>query len=316
MRYDDLLADLRSALDAGRVDEADVRRLLARSERAQRPRVAGVLRAAGAVVFLFGLALLFGVGYDGYPHAVKLAGPFVFPAIALVATVLLHRRQRPRWEVELAGMVAYVALGMAYLAAGAAADADSTYGLFASVSAVVIVAAMHAAVGIVRLTSWGLTVSLVAFTGFASDAAGFLSEGTIPWLFAAQAGVALGTGAAVLRRGAREIGANALRSAALLGLLACTYGIGDAGSGEFGGWHVALTLVVAATLVGAAALDLSGVMWIGAIGGVVWVGAIAAVVGESAGWALAVMLGGCGLVGLAVLVSRLRPAVTAHSARL
>ena len=316
MQYDDLLTELRTALASGRVEEADVRRLLARSGRVRRPRVTGVLRAAGAVVFLLGLALLFGARYDGYPYAVKLAGPFVFPAIALGAAVVLHRRGRPRWEIELAGAVGYVALGLAYLVAGAAGDAGSTYGLAASASAVAVVAAMHAAVRIVRLTSWGLTVSLVAFTGFASDAAGFLSEDTIAWLFAVQAAAALGIGAGFLRRGGREIGANALRSASLLALLACSYGIGEADTGRFGGWHLALTLVVAGTLVGAAALDLSGLMWIGALGGVVWVGAIAAVVGESAGWALAVMLGGAGLVGLAVAIARLRPAVTARDARL
>ena len=66
----------------------------------------------------------------------------------------------------------------------------------------------------------------------------------------------------------------------------------------------------------AAAPDLSGLMWIGALGGLVWIGAIAEVVGESAGWALAVMLGGAGLVGLAVVIARLRPAVTARGARL
>jgi hypothetical protein len=316
MQYDDLLSELRAALAAGRVEEADVRRLLARAERVRRPRVAGVLRAAGAVVFLLGLALLFAAGYDGYPYAVKLAGPFVFPAIGLAAAVVLHRRGRPRWEVELAGAVGYVALGLAYLAAGAAADAGSTYALLASASAVAVVAAVHAALRIVRLTSWGLTVSLVAFTGSASDAAGFLSEGTVSWLFAVQAAAALAFGALVLRRGAREVGANTLRSAALLALLACSYGIGDTDTGRFGGWHLGLTLVVAATLVAAAALDLSGLMWIGALGGVVWIGTIAAVVGESAGWALAVMLGGAGLVGFALAVARLRPAVTARGARL
>jgi hypothetical protein len=316
MQYEGLLAELRAAMEAGRIQEADVRRLLSTSVRERRPGTAGVLRGAGAVVFLFGLALLFGVGYDGYPYAIRLAGPFVFPAIALAATLLLHRRGRPRWEVELAGTVGYVALGLAYLAGGATGDADATYGIVASASAVGVVIAMHAAVRIVRLTSWGLTVSLVAFTGFASDAAGVLSEDTIPWLFAAQGAVALGAGAAALRRGARETGANVLRSGALLALLACTYGIGDLGGDRFSGWHMALTLVVAGTLVAAAALDLEGLMWIGALGGVVWVGAIAAVVGESAGWALAVMLGGAGLVGLAVLVARLRPAVTARDARL
>ena len=50
-------------------------------------------------------------------------------------------------------------------------------------------------------------------------------------------------------------------------------------------------------------------MWIGALGGVVWIGAISAAVGESAGWGVAVMLGGAGLVGLALLVARIRPIV-------
>ena len=59
---------------------------------------------------------MFGVGYDGFPHVVKLIGPFAFPAAALAAAIGLHHRGRPRWEVELAGMVGYVALGLAYLA--------------------------------------------------------------------------------------------------------------------------------------------------------------------------------------------------------
>ncbi|MGH3075841.1 MAG: hypothetical protein ACRDQC_12970, partial [Gaiellales bacterium] len=170
MQYDDLLGDVRAALDAGRIDEAELRRLLARADSAGRPGVAGVLRAVGAIVFLLGLGLLFGVGFDGYPYAVQLAGPFVFPAAALAAAVALHRRGAPQWEVELAGMVGYVALGLAYLAAGQASDAGTGYALVASAAAVAIVVAMHAAVRVVRLTSWGLSASLVAFTAFASDA--------------------------------------------------------------------------------------------------------------------------------------------------
>src|SRR6185503_6331585 len=130
MQYDDLLAELRSALDAGRVEEADVRRVLARADRAHRPGPAGVLRAAGAIVFLLGLGLLFGLGYADYPYAVQLVGPFVFA------------------------------------------------------TAVAVVGAMHAAVRLVRLTSWGLSASLVAFTAFAADVAGFLHEDTAAWLVA------------------------------------------------------------------------------------------------------------------------------------
>src|SRR6478736_3531977 len=81
--------------------------------------------------------------------------------------------------------------------------------------AVAIVVAMHALVRVVRLTSWGLSASLVAFTAFASDAAGFLDGGTAPWLLAAQFAVALAVGLVLLDRN-REAAANALRSAALL----------------------------------------------------------------------------------------------------
>ena len=185
MQYDALLDDVRG-LESGRVEAADLRRLLVRTDRSIRPDVAGVLRAAGAIVFLFGLALVFGVGYDGYPHVVKLVGPFAFPALTLAAAIWLHRRRRPRWEVELAGMVGYVALGLAFETAGVAANAGSGYGLAASATAIAVVVAMHAAVRIVRLTSWGLSASLVAFTAFASDLGGFLDGGTAPWLLTAQ----------------------------------------------------------------------------------------------------------------------------------
>jgi hypothetical protein len=266
-------------------------------------------------VFLFGLALVFGIGYDDYPYVVKLVGPFAFPALALAAAIGLHHRGRRRWEVELAGMVGYVALGLALLTAGAAADAGSGYGLAASAAAIAVVIAMHAAVRLVRLTSWGLSASLVAFTAFASDLGGFLTSGTAPWLLTAQFAFALAVGIALAHRN-REAAANALRSAALLALLACSFGIGSAGFDSFGMWHIALTLAVAGTLVAAAAFDLPGLMWIGALDGLVWIGAISAAVGRSAGWGVAVMLGGAALVGLALLVARIRPIVAGTPARL
>ena len=153
-------------------------------------------------------ALLFGVGFDGYPYVVQ-AGR----AVRVPGGWRWRRRSgftgagAPQWEVELAGMVGYIALGLAYLAAGQAADAGTGYALVASAAAVAIVVAMHAAVRVVRLTSWGLSASLVAFTAFASDAAGFLDGGTAPWLLAAQFAVALAVGLVLARpkpRGRRE----------------------------------------------------------------------------------------------------------------
>ena len=148
-----------------------------------------------------------------------------------------------------------------------------------------MVIATQAAVRVVRLTSWGLSASLVAFTAFASDLGGFLDDGTAPWLLTAQFAVALGAGLALAGRN-REASANALRSAALLALLACVFGIGHTGFGTFGIWHVALTLAVAGTLVAAAAFDLPGLMWVGALDGLVWIGTISAAVGQNVGWGL------------------------------
>jgi hypothetical protein len=138
---------------------------------------------------------------------------------------------------------------------------------------------------------------------------------TASWLLAAQFALALGVGAALARRN-REAAANALRTAALLAPAACMFGIGDGGFGAFGFWHLALTAAVAATLLAAAALDLPGLMWIGALDGVLWIGAISAVAGEQVGWAVAVILAGGCLVGLAALVGRIRPGVAAGGPRL
>jgi len=114
MTYDALLTELSAALARGDVEAADVERLLRRRRAASgRPDVPSVLRAAGALVCFAGAALLYGIGFSSYPVLAQEVTPFLFPAVALGATVLLHRAQRPDWEVELAGMVGYVALGAA-----------------------------------------------------------------------------------------------------------------------------------------------------------------------------------------------------------
>ena len=42
-------------------------------------------------------------------------------------------------------------------------------------------------------------------------------------------------------------------------------------------------------------------MWVGALGSIVWLGSLAVVVGHSGSWAVAVILFGLGLVGLAAV---------------
>ena len=76
--------------------------------------------------------------------------------------------------------------------------------------------------------------------------------------------------------------------------------------GHLGPWHVLLTAAVAACLLGAARFDMGSLMWVGALSSIVWLGTLAVVVGRSGSWAVAVILFGLGLVGLAALVARTR----------
>jgi hypothetical protein len=307
MGYGQLAAQVKAALEAGELDAREVERLLRRRAVARpgRPTVAGVLRSAGLLVAFAGAALLYAIGWSGYSHAVQLLTPFVFPGLALGVAVGLHRAARPAWEVELTGMVGLLALGLAFLASGNAADAGAGFGTLAGAIGVVVVLALHHAVRLVRLTSWGLSASLVAFSGFAADAAGAVHAGRVDWLLLVQAAVGVAVGAAVVR-GRPKVAAGAWRSAALLGTAACSFGIDDGTWGAVGPWHLGLTLVVVATLLAAAAFDMDGLMWVGALAGLVWLGAAGALVGHSGGWALAVVLLGIGLVALSVLINRLR----------
>src|SRR5436190_539735 len=92
----------------------------------------------------------------------------------------LHRRARPVWEVGLAGATGYVAFGLASATSAVALGAGPGAGAAISLVAAAIVAGLHRLVGIVRLTGWGLTASLVAFTGLASDAVGLLTSSSVP----------------------------------------------------------------------------------------------------------------------------------------
>ena len=228
-----------------------------------------------------------------------------FPAVALGGALALRRARRPAWELELAAMTGYVAFALASIASALATDAGPAFGLAASLVATAIVLALHAAMRIVRLTGWGLSASLVAFTAFAADSAGILSGSTAPWLLAAQ-GVAAVAAGALLVHWSRAGAEAAWRSAALLAIAASVAGIGHAGFGHVGPWHVVLTLVVGASLVAAARFDMGSLMWVGALGSLVWLGVLAVVVGHSSGWAVAVVAFGLGLGALGGLIGRRR----------
>ncbi len=184
----------------------------------------------------------------------------------------LHRARRPSWEVELAGVVGFVAYGLAVLTIGVVADAGSAYGMLAGIVATVLVIVMQRLLGIVRLTSWGLSASLVAFTGFAAEPGGLI-HGDVHWLFLAQAVVATAIGVALLRR-SRDAAAGAWRAAALLAYGACIAGMETGSWSHLGPWHALLTLAVIATFTAAVLVDLTGLVWIGALGGLVWLLAV------------------------------------------
>lgn len=307
MEYDDLIRRLSDALARGDVEPDAVEALLRRAG-GGRPDVAGVLRAAGLLVCFAGAALLYGIGFSSYPEPAQATTPFLFPAVALAGAVFARRAGRPAFELELAGMAGYVAFGLASLTAAIATGAGPGAGILASVTGTAIVLVLHRLLRIVRLTGWGLTASLVAFTGFTADVGGILDASTVPWWLVLQGAAAVVIGVLLLHRGSRAGAEASWRSAATLALVGATAGILHTDSGALGPWHALLTIAVAGCLLAAARFDLPSLMWVGALGSVVWLGALAVVVGQSAGWALAVILFGTGLVAVATLVARRRRA--------
>lgn len=302
MRYEQLLSDLGDALERGDVKPAAVERLLRPRPSSARPDVAGVLRGVGALVMFAGVALLYAIQFSSMGSALQRVSPLVFPLVALAVAVALHRKGRPPWEVELAGVVGYVAFGLAVGTIAAVTDAGVGAGVWAGLAATVVVLVMHRLLGILRLTIWGLSASLVALSGFAAATAG-LTGGAVSWLLLAQALTALVIGAVALGR-SPEVAAGAWRTASLLGYAACLVGIGAASWSTIGPWHALLTLVVVATFVAAVALDLTSLVWTAAFGGVVWLLVVSSAIGHSSGWAVAVIVLGAGLIGVGVVANR------------
>ena len=289
MVYDDLIHRLSDALERGEVDPARLEALLRRRRPARRVDVASVLRAAGALICFTGFAVLYAIGFDGLLVWAQATTPFLFPGAALTAAILLHRRGRPDWEVELAGATGYIAFGLASATSAAVLGAGPGAGAAISLAAAAIVAGLHRLVGIVRLTGWGLTASLVAFTGLASDAAGLLTSSSVPWWLIAQAVAAVPVGGLLLRRGSHAGAESAWRSSSLLAITSAVAGMASTGVDRLGPWHALLTVAVAVSLVAAARFV-----------------ALSIVVGSSIGWALAVIVFGAGLIALATLVARRR----------
>jgi hypothetical protein len=314
MRYDSLLERLAVALADGTVTERDVERLLARALRrpaSTRPGAADVLRAIGVLVAYAGLGLLLALEWSGLHQAARTVSPFAFPAVALAAGVILHRARRPDWESELAGLVGFASLGLAFLAAADALNPSnvSLYAVVAGTIGAAAVLAVHAALRNVRLTGWGLSIALVTMTGGAAGWAG-VDDDRAGWVVLPQSLTAGAAGWLLFHRW-RDAAAAAIRTGLLLAYAAALIGQPEAGWDHLTIWHLVISVAVAAAFLLSAILDLDGLVWIGVLGALIWLSMVAAVVGSSAGWAISLVAAGAALVGLSLLVAALRRRRTA-----
>lgn len=314
--HEQLIGRVAQALDSGLVSAEDLERLLARGRRPPPggTTAASVLYALGAVVVFCGLGIAYGTIFEDLPRAAQMTTPYLFPLVALGACVWLSRRGFVWWQSDMAGLVGYVALGIAFGVSAAASgwvetgDEVAVFVAGAALVAVVVVAAVHRATRSPRLLWVGMPAALAAFGIAAAYLAGMWEASDsgpvhLGWVVLAEAGVAAVV-AALLANRDRSGCLYATVWATLAGYAAVM------ASGEdlarFSVWHVVLAGIVIAAFLAAAALDFDLLIWLAAAGGAWWVVLIAVVVGSATGAALAVVLAGIGLVGLGVLVARLR----------
>ena len=305
---------MESALDRGLITPRDVERLLeravAQSGVGARPTAALALYAAGAVVVFGGLALAYSTIFDDLPRALQLTTPFLFPIVALAACVMLHRHRFARWQVDLSGLVTYVAFAGACVSVGATAGwLDNNhqlalYVLVCSVIATAVVCALFAVVGSLRLLALGLGPTLSALGLSVAHLTGLLSEGTVSWVLLAEAGAAAAAGLLLVKR--NRIACAYASYWAMLGVWAAAFaGISATGPADFSIWHVVLAIGIVTAFLVAGAMSFNGLLWIAALAGLEWLVAIAQVVGSATNAAFAVVLSGLGLAGLGLLVARL-----------
>jgi hypothetical protein len=310
--HEELIGRLVDALGRGQVDAADIERLLSGKRPPRRgPGAPAVLAMLGAVVVFSGLAIAFGTVFEDLPFWLQVIAPFAFPAAAAAGCAWLHARGWARWQTELTGLLAYAAFAGACVASGWASglvDTDRQAGAYVAAAALpagAMVAALSVVTGSALLLWAGGPAVLAALGLSLAELAGVLTDDSLPWIVLAEAGLAAAAGALLLRRG-RADGRYAFVWAAAGAYAAVVFSPGDLN--QFGIWHLILAAVVIAAFLLAAATDFGALIWIAAAGGAFWVVLIALVVGSATGAALAVVLAGIGLLGLAVLVARLRRA--------
>ncbi len=310
----EVLVHVGQALDRGVVSTGDVERFLSRAETRGpdrgRPTAAVVLYAVGAVVVFGGLAIAYGTIFNDLPHGLQLTTPFLFPLASLAACLALERRHAAAWQVEVAGLVGYVALAAACVTVGRSAGwlgSDHDLAVYAAVCASIsaaLVIGLFAAIGSVRLLALGLGVTLSILGLSLADVAGVLHEGTVGWVVLAEAGAAAVAAGALARRDRR--GCQYATYWALVGVWAASVaGISVTNPDHLSVWHVILAAGIITAFLVAGAMNFNGLIWLAALAGLQWLQSIAIVVGSATNAAFAVVLAGLGLVALGLLVTRL-----------
>lgn len=286
-------------------DELD--RLLSRAERRRQIDSGGLFRALGVLTVFAGVVLLYVVNYHSMGHQDKRFTPFLFPAVLLITAVVLDRRGRPHWEIELCSMVADLAVGITFLAAARAWGGGHDYGLAAGVISLAISIAMYRLVRLVRLTAWAAAAAIVAITGFAF--AHSTLHSIAEWAIA-DAGVAAVIGLLLLTR-SRALGAQALYLSTMLALFAGLSGVAADAFNEFGQpvvsiWAGELFATTLLALVAAAVLELTGLLWLGALGALLTLAAVVEPTRGETRWAYLMMAIGVGLAVVGTLIHRNR----------
>jgi hypothetical protein len=308
------LARVEAALDRRLVSPREVERFLGQAAagraRAASPTAALVLYAVGAIVVFGGIALAYATIFGDLPRALRLTTPVAFPFAALAACLGLQWRRSPAWQVEVAGLVAYVSVAGSSVTIGKTSDwlvTDHDTALFAAVAAAiatVIAFGLWRVIRSARLLVLGLGASLAVLGISLSELAGLLREGTWSRVFLAEAAAAAAVAILVGRRDSRAC--QYVAYWALAGVWASSIaGVSAAGPEDFSIWHVTLAAGVVLAFIAAAAMNVNGLLWLAARAGPQWLQAIAIVVGSATNAAFTVVLTRLGLCGLGLLVTKL-----------
>jgi hypothetical protein len=299
-----LVDETARALEERSLEPADLRRLLARSARISRIEPGGVVRAFGLLTAYAGIAFLYIINWSELTQQQQRWTPFIFPALLLAAAVVLDRLKRPSWEVELAAVIGDIALAITFLAASDAWGRTRDYGLAAAVISLIVSVVMYRALGLVRITTWAVAAALVAlFTFMSADA----TPRSVAHMLIIQGVVSAGIGFALLRR-SRPIAAQALYLGTLLILVGGV--AGAAADSIFGGgvseYALLLFCTTLAALGVAATVELTGLLWLGALGAILTLIAVAEPARGDTSWAWRMVLIGLVVAGAGAFIQHAR----------